>query len=63
MLSQLKTSYVRLEQSLQQLTDSIAAYNPSPAAADELVAADDAVTADLQKCTEARLFVLLRYIY
>lgn len=50
MLSQLQASYQRMEQSLQKLTDSIAAYNPSPAAADELLAADDGVNADLEKC-------------
>lgn len=43
MLSQFQASYQRVEASLQKLTDSIAAYNPSITAADELVAADDAV--------------------
>jgi hypothetical protein len=38
-----------MEESLQRLTDSIAAYNPSPAAADELLAADDAVNEDLER--------------
>jgi hypothetical protein len=41
--------YSRMEESLQRLTDSIAAYNPSPAAADELLAADDAVNEDLER--------------
>lgn len=50
MLSQLKVSYQRLEQSLQRLTDSIAAYNPSPVAAEELVAADAVVASDLDTC-------------
>ena len=47
MLSQFQASYRRMDQSLQRLTDSIAAYNPSTAAADELVAADDALIEDL----------------
>ncbi|KAK0346130.1 hypothetical protein LTR91_012803 [Friedmanniomyces endolithicus] len=47
MLSQFQASYRRMDQSLQRLTDSIAAYNPSTAAADELVAADDALNEDL----------------
>ncbi|KAK3116200.1 hypothetical protein LTR53_003694 [Teratosphaeriaceae sp. CCFEE 6253] len=37
-----------MEHSLQRLTDSIAAYNPSTTAADELVAADDALSEDLE---------------
>lgn len=49
MLSQLQASYQRMEQSLQRLTDSIAAYNPSPAAADDLLAADEGVDADLER--------------
>ena len=50
MLSQMQASYHRLEQSLQRLTDSIGAFNPSTTAADELVAADDALTDDLRTC-------------
>jgi len=38
-----------MERSLQNLTDSIAGYNPSTAAADELVAADDALNEDLEQ--------------
>lgn len=49
MFAQFQTSYRRMEDSLQRLTDSIAAYNPSPAAADELLAADDAVNEDLEQ--------------
>jgi hypothetical protein len=50
MLSQFQASYQRVEQSLQRLTESIAAYNPSTSAADELVAANDAVNEDLDQC-------------
>ncbi|KAF2211330.1 hypothetical protein CERZMDRAFT_18261, partial [Cercospora zeae-maydis SCOH1-5] len=39
--------YQRIDASLQKLTESIAAYNPSVAAADELVAADEAVKQNL----------------
>ena len=39
-----------MEESLQRLTDSIAAYNPSPVAADDLLAADDTVNEDLERC-------------
>lgn len=49
MLSQFQTSYQRLEQSLDRLTESIAAYNPSPNAADDLVAADDVVNKNLER--------------
>lgn len=51
MLSQFQTSYQRLEQSLDRLTESIAAYNPSPNAADELVAADHVVNKNLERRT------------
>ncbi|KAK3657646.1 hypothetical protein LTR56_002421 [Elasticomyces elasticus] len=47
MLSQLQSTYQRIDASLQRLTDSIAAYNPSPTAASDLLAADDALTTDL----------------
>ncbi|KAK5137180.1 hypothetical protein LTR08_000685 [Meristemomyces frigidus] len=47
MLSQFQASYQRVEQSLQRLTDSIAAYNPSTTAAEELAAADDALDENL----------------
>lgn len=49
MLSQFQASYQRLEQSLDRLTESIAAYNPSPNAADDLVAADDVVNTNLER--------------
>lgn len=49
MQSELQSSFERVEQALQRLTDSIAAYNPSTTAAEELAAADDAVTADLKR--------------
>ena len=51
MYAQFQNSYRRMEESLQRLTDSIAAYNPSPAAADELLAADNAVNEDLDRRT------------
>ena len=50
MLSQFQASYQRVEQSLQRLTESIAAYNPSPSAADEIVTANDAVNEHLDQC-------------
>lgn len=49
MQSQLHSSFQRVEQALQRLTDSIAAYNPDVLAADELAAADEAVSEDLKK--------------
>lgn len=51
MLSQFQSSYQRVEAVIQRLTDSIAAYNPSTTAAEELVAADDAVNGDIEQCT------------
>jgi hypothetical protein len=51
MLSQFQASYQRVESSLQRLTESIAAYNPSTSAADELVAANDAVNENLDQRT------------
>lgn len=54
MYAQFQNSYRRMEESLQRLTDSIAAYNPSPAAADELLAADNAVNEDLDRRTYLR---------
>lgn len=49
MLSQFQATYQRMEQSLQRLTDSIAAYNPSTAAAEELQAADEALDENLRQ--------------
>ena len=49
MYSQFQASYQRVEQSLQRLTESIAAYNPSTTAADELFAADKAVNENLEQ--------------
>lgn len=49
MLAQFQSSYRRVEEALDRLTQSIANYNPSTAAADELVAADEAVSADLEQ--------------
>lgn len=49
MLSQFQASYQRVEASLQRLSDSIAAYNPSETAAEELVAADLAVDDDIEE--------------
>lgn len=50
MLSQFQASYQRIEAGVQKLTDSIAAYNPSTSAAEELLAADEAVNNDLEQC-------------
>ncbi|KJY00242.1 mediator of rna polymerase ii transcription subunit 4 like protein [Zymoseptoria brevis] len=52
MLSRFQASYQRVETSLQKLTDSIAAYNPSITAADELVAADEAVNANIDQLVQ-----------
>ncbi|CAK4034751.1 Mediator of RNA polymerase II transcription subunit 4 [Lecanosticta acicola] len=52
MYSQFQTSYQRVDASLQRLTDSIAAYNPSTTAAEELVAADEAVNKDVEQLVE-----------
>lgn len=52
MLSQFQASYQRVETSLQKLTDSIAAYNPSAIAAAELLAADAVVNQQLDECKE-----------
>ena len=58
MLSQFQASYQRVEQSLQRLTDSIAAYNPSVTAADELLVANEEVDHDLEKRREyGRMYV------
>lgn len=53
MYSQFQASYQRVEASLQKLTDSIAAYNPSTTAADELAVADDAVQQNVETCMAA----------
>lgn len=53
MYSQFQASYQRVEASLQKLTDSIAAYNPSTTAADELAVADDAVQQNVETCKAA----------
>ena len=52
MLSQFRASYQRVDQSLQRLAESVAAYNPPASAADELVAADEAVNQNLEQCRE-----------
>lgn len=49
MLAAFHESYQRVEQSLQRLTDSIASYNPSVKEAEELVAADAAVSKNLDQ--------------
>lgn len=51
MLSRFQASYQRVEQSLERLIESIAAYNPSASAAEELVAADGVVNENLEQCT------------
>ena len=50
MFSQFQSSYQRVETSLRRLTESIAAYNPSTAAADELLVADSVVNENLAQC-------------
>lgn len=54
MLSQFQRSYQGVEQGLERLTESIAAYNPSTSAADELVAADNVVNDNLEQRTIMR---------
>lgn len=54
MLSRFQASYQRIEQSLERLTESIAAYNPSASAADELVAADSVVNENLEQRTNCQ---------
>ncbi|PNS15398.1 hypothetical protein CAC42_657 [Sphaceloma murrayae] len=49
MLSILQTRYQRVEKALDTLLESVTAYNPSLAAADELVAADDDVNDALEE--------------
>jgi len=66
MLSRFQATSERLERSLQSLTDSIAAYNPSTAAADEVVAADDALNENLEQreriAMAAEVMLLLRFL-
>lgn len=45
----LSTQFERLERALGTLVDSIAAYNPSPQAAVDLVAADDELSRGLDR--------------
>lgn len=54
MLSQFQGRFQRLEQALVRLTDSIAAYNPSPLAATELEEVDEALSDDLEQRGPAR---------
>ncbi|KAF7190600.1 Mediator of RNA polymerase II transcription subunit 4 [Pseudocercospora fuligena] len=49
MFAQFQASYARVETSLQKLTDSIAAYNPSVRDAQELLAADEAVNQNIEQ--------------
>lgn len=60
MLSEFQSGYQRMEQSLQRLTDSIAAYNPSTTAADELAAADEAVNEQLAQRMQTRTHAIPR---
>jgi hypothetical protein len=55
MYARFQTSYQRVEASLQKLVDSIAAYNPSTQAADDLVAADDSVNNNIEQCRSTEL--------
>jgi hypothetical protein len=50
MNSLLQTQFTGVEVALSALVDSISSYNPSPAAAQNLVAADDALNASLEQC-------------
>jgi hypothetical protein len=47
----LTAQFDRVEKALSTLVDSIAAYNPSPQAAIELVAADEELSQGLDQCT------------
>ncbi|EME81501.1 uncharacterized protein MYCFIDRAFT_140785 [Pseudocercospora fijiensis CIRAD86] len=49
MFAQFRASYARVEMSVQKLTDSIAAYNPSVRDAQELLAADEAVNHNIEQ--------------
>lgn len=49
MLSIFQARYQRVDKALNTLIESIAAYNPSVSAADELVAADDEVNESLEQ--------------
>ena len=49
MLSTLQTRYQRVEKALDALIESVSAYAPSLTAADELVAADEAVNESLEE--------------
>jgi hypothetical protein len=55
MNAQVQSSLDTMESSLQTLLDSISSYNPSPAAAQEVVAADIALVETLtqRSCTSA----------
>ena len=61
MNSLLQTQFTRVEAALSTLVDSISSYNPSPSAAYNLVAADDALNASLEQCTsEITLNILVK---
>ena len=49
MLSSLQSRYQRVEKALDALIESVAAYNPSLSAAEELVEADDEVSQTLDE--------------
>ncbi len=49
MLATLQARYARVETALNTLIESIASYNPSVAAADDLVAADGEVSESLNQ--------------
>lgn len=44
----------RVEAALNVLLDSITSYNPSPAAAGDLLAADDGLSGQLRECKQMR---------
>lgn len=58
MQATLEIRYARLEKALDTLVESIASYNPSTAAADELVAADQSVNTGLRDRTYSTLRLL-----
>ena len=53
--TEFQTTFQRVETALQRLTDSIAAYNPSTTAAEELVEADADVAEKVAKCKTAMI--------
>lgn len=59
MYATLQSRYQRVEKALDNLLDSVTAYNPSTSAADELVAADK----ETNQALEQRTFHLPLHLY